>query len=38
MFIPAIMSMGTQEQQDEWIKRAWNYEIIGSYVQTELGS
>lgn len=37
MFIPAIMSMGTQEQQDEWLPKAWDYKIIGSYVQTELG-
>lgn len=37
MFIPAIMSMGTQQQQDEWLERAWNYKIIGSYVQTEIG-
>jgi acyl-CoA oxidase len=34
MFIPAIMSMGTKEQEEEWLPKAWNYQIIGSYVQT----
>lgn len=38
MFIPSIMSLGTKEQQDEWLPRAWDYKIIGSYVQTEIGN
>ena len=25
------------EQQAEWLGRAWNLDIIGSYCQTELG-
>ncbi|XP_055529883.1 probable peroxisomal acyl-coenzyme A oxidase 1 [Wyeomyia smithii] len=37
MFLPAIMGHGTPEQQAEWIGRAWNCNIIGTYAQTELG-
>ncbi|KAL4713952.1 hypothetical protein ACJJTC_015606 [Scirpophaga incertulas] len=37
MFMPAIMSLATEEQQDRWMPRAWEGNIIGSYAQTELG-
>ncbi|XP_053618358.1 probable peroxisomal acyl-coenzyme A oxidase 1 isoform X2 [Plodia interpunctella] len=37
MFMPAILSQGSEEQQAEWMPRAWNCSIIGSYAQTELG-
>jgi len=37
MFIPTLMGQGTIEQQAEWINRAWNLDIIGTYAQTELG-
>ncbi|XP_017768288.1 PREDICTED: probable peroxisomal acyl-coenzyme A oxidase 1 [Nicrophorus vespilloides] len=37
MFIPTLMGQGTIDQQAEWIQRAWNLEIIGTYAQTELG-
>lgn len=37
MFLPALMGHGTPEQQAEWIGKAWNCEIIGTYAQTELG-
>lgn len=37
MFIPAIMGHASPEQQDKWLKRALNCEIIGTYAQTELG-
>lgn len=37
MFLPAIKSMGTTEQQAEWIPRAAKCEILGTYAQTELG-
>lgn len=37
MFIPALMSMGTAEQQAEWVSPAYNCQIIGAYAQTELG-
>ncbi|TRY67780.1 hypothetical protein TCAL_02920 [Tigriopus californicus] len=37
MFIPTLMGQGTLDQQAEWLGRAWNMEIIGTYAQTELG-
>ncbi|CAG9855181.1 unnamed protein product [Phyllotreta striolata] len=37
MFIPTLMGQGTIQQQAEWIQRAWNCDIIGTYAQTELG-
>ncbi|XP_053690484.1 probable peroxisomal acyl-coenzyme A oxidase 1 [Sabethes cyaneus] len=37
MFIPAIIGQGTAEQQQKWLGRALNCEIIGTYAQTELG-
>lgn len=33
MFIPTLMGQGTVEQQAEWIQRAWNCDIIGTYAQ-----
>lgn len=37
MFVPTIMGQGTMEQQVEWLPKAWDCEIIGTYAQTELG-
>lgn len=37
MFLPTILGQGTPEQQGQWLGRAWNCEIIGTYAQTELG-
>lgn len=37
MFIPAIIGQGSTEQQNKWLPRALNLEIIGTYAQTELG-
>ncbi|CAH0724581.1 unnamed protein product, partial [Brenthis ino] len=37
MFLTAILGQGTDEQRDYWIKRILNYEVIGTYAQTELG-
>ncbi|KAL1404043.1 hypothetical protein pipiens_019092 [Culex pipiens pipiens] len=37
MFIPSIKAHGSAEQQDRWLQKAVNCEIIGSYAQTELG-
>lgn len=33
MFLPTIMGQGTSEQQAEWMGRAWNLEIMGTYAQ-----
>lgn len=37
MFLPTIVGQGTYEQQEKWMYRAWNMEILGTYAQTELG-
>ncbi len=33
MFIPALMGQGTSEQQAEWLERAYNLNILGTYAQ-----
>ncbi len=33
MFIPALLGQGTSEQQAEWLERAYNLNILGSYAQ-----
>ena len=37
MFIPALMSQASPEQQAKWLPMAQKLEIIGTYAQTELG-
>lgn len=37
MFVPTLRNFGTPEQQAEWVEKAWNCNITGSYAQTELG-
>ncbi|XP_037968379.2 probable peroxisomal acyl-coenzyme A oxidase 1 [Plutella xylostella] len=37
MFVPTIMGQATPEQQAQWLPRALNMEILGTYAQTELG-
>ena len=37
VFIPAFMSLATQKQQDKWLQKCLNAEIIGTFAQTELG-
>lgn len=37
VFLPTIQSQGTDEQREKWLPLIHNYEIIGSYAQTELG-
>lgn len=36
MFVPTILGQGTLEQQGEWLGRAWNMEIVGTYAQVSL--
>ncbi|KAK0548679.1 hypothetical protein OC845_003468 [Tilletia horrida] len=36
-FVPVIMSQGTPQQIDRWASRAMRHEIMGAYLQTELG-
>lgn len=33
MFVPTILGQGTLDQQGEWLGRAWNLEILGTYAQ-----
>lgn len=33
MFIPALMGQGTEEQQAEWLPKAYRLNIIGTYAQ-----
>lgn len=37
MFVPTLRSFGTDEQKAEWLTKAENCKILGSYVQTEVG-
>ncbi|XP_045447152.1 probable peroxisomal acyl-coenzyme A oxidase 1 [Melitaea cinxia] len=37
MFLTAILGQANDEQREYWLKRAENYEILGTYAQTELG-
>lgn len=36
-FTPVIASQGSDDQQAEWLPRCYNHEILGAYLQTELG-
>ena len=37
MFIPALENLGDHSFKDKWLQKAYNYEIIGTYAQTEMG-
>ena len=37
MFIPTIQKQGTKRTIDKFVKKAQNYEVVGTYAQTELG-
>lgn len=37
MFIPSILSQGTEEQQAMWLPLCTDLKLIGTYAQTELG-
>mmetsp|Transcript_34502 Transcript_34502/g.99010 ORF Transcript_34502/g.99010 Transcript_34502/m.99010 type:complete len:720 (-) Transcript_34502:62-2221(-) len=36
MFTPTLMNQADDEQQQWWLGKAMNYEILGTYAQTEL--
>lgn len=36
MFVPTILGQCTTDQQAEWLGRAWNLEILGTYAQVSL--
>lgn len=33
MFLPTLLGQATTDQQAEWLGRAWNLEILGTYAQ-----
>ncbi|KAG0220452.1 hypothetical protein BGX31_011009, partial [Mortierella sp. GBA43] len=37
MFMPTLVSQGSEEQHEKFLKPALKYEIIGCYAQTEIG-
>ncbi|KAF1771590.1 hypothetical protein GCK72_003417 [Caenorhabditis remanei] len=37
LFIPPLLTQGTDEQHEKWLGRAKRREIIGCYAQTEMG-
>ena len=37
MFIPLIERLGTGEQIAKWLPPSVTFQVIGSYVQTEIG-
>jgi len=37
MFVPTLESQTSPEQKEKWLPKAANYEIIGTFAQTELG-
>jgi len=36
MFAPTLLNLADDEQQGWWLQKALNYEILGTYAQTEL--
>ena len=37
MFMPTLRNQASEEQKAKWLNRSQNYEIIGTYAQTEMG-
>lgn len=37
MFVPFLEHQLTKEQRQTWMPRVENFEVIGTYAQTELG-
>jgi len=37
MFIPTLRGQCTEEQVNKWVPLAETHQIIGTYIQTELG-
>ncbi|KAH8408982.1 hypothetical protein KR009_004805, partial [Drosophila setifemur] len=38
MFMTTLLGQGTEEQQAQWLSRAWHMDgVLGTYAQTELG-
>jgi acyl-CoA oxidase len=37
MFVPTLLSQASDEQQSQWLRPAQQFQLLGTYVQTELG-
>uniref|UniRef100_A0A672HU91 Acyl-coenzyme A oxidase n=1 Tax=Salarias fasciatus TaxID=181472 RepID=A0A672HU91_SALFA len=37
MFLPTLLNQSTPEQMDRFFMPAWNFEVVGTYAQTEMG-
>jgi len=37
MFIPTLKEQGSEEQIQKWVPQAEKHQIMGTYIQTELG-
>ncbi|XP_048740597.2 peroxisomal acyl-coenzyme A oxidase 1-like isoform X2 [Ostrea edulis] len=37
MFVPALERLTTEQQKAKWLPLARNYQVVGTYAQTELG-
>eukprot|EP00002_Diphylleia_rotans_P016704 TRINITY_DN3247_c0_g5_i1.p1 TRINITY_DN3247_c0_g5~~TRINITY_DN3247_c0_g5_i1.p1 ORF type:complete len:669 (+),score=153.34 TRINITY_DN3247_c0_g5_i1:60-2009(+) len=37
MFLPTLLGQADEDQQAEWLPKAFNMEMVGSYAQTEMG-
>lgn len=36
MFIYTLEAFCTDEQKERWLKKAWNFEILGTYAQVRI--
>ena len=37
MFLPTLANQTTPEQREKWVALAKNFQILGTYAQTEMG-
>ena len=37
MFLPTLKNQMNEEQKLKWVEKAENYDILGTYAQTEMG-
>ena len=37
MFLPALENLADTQLKDKWMSKVYNFEIIGTYAQTEMG-
>ena len=37
MFLPALENLADAQLKDKWMSEVYNFEIIGTYAQTEMG-